>query len=92
VTPVDASNLADPQSITLSLGSPVDLTEGSSYVLRVAVFENDSTSPSYNQNIFLDSVNLNSYSAVPEPSTYAGIMGLGALVFAGFRHRQGYRA
>lgn len=72
VTPVDASNLASPQSISLSLSTPVTLSAGHNYVLRVAVFENNNASPVYNSNIYLDKVTL---SEVPEPSTWGTLAG-----------------
>ena len=51
VTPVDAGNLASPQSITLNLSNDVSLQSGGSYFLRVAVFENNNDKNLYNPNI-----------------------------------------
>lgn len=78
VSPIDASSTASPQSFGLTLGSSVALVAGNTYVLRVAVFENNA---GYSRDIYLDSVSL-STSAIPEPSSWAAMVGTVALAGA----------
>ncbi len=84
ISPVDASDLSHPQTITLTLGTPISLVSGHNYDLRVAVFENNDSSGNFNPNIYLKQMTL---QATPEPSAWAAAGGGALLLWAVARRR-----
>lgn len=88
--PKSSGSIASWSSITLDLQSETSLqnTAVSPIEFRLYFWDNSTTASSTNLSIRFDDVGLTAASAIPEPGTYAALIGLAALGFVALRRRQ----